>query len=80
MGIVNVYNMVIKTRYSIGDIVWFLRSNKVLSAPIGRIEYSTDGKFYSLSYQLKGYMETLHPDSFQEHQLFQTKEELINSL
>nr|DAG98247.1 MAG TPA: hypothetical protein [Crassvirales sp.] len=72
--------MVIKTRYNIGEIVWFMRGNKVLSAPIGRIEYSTNGKFYSLSYQLKGYMECLHPDNFQEHQLFQTKKELIDSL
>lgn len=72
--------MVIKTKYNIGDEVWFMRNNKVLSAPIGRVEYSTDGKFYSLSYQLRGYMEGLHPDNFQEHQLFQTKEKLIDSL
>jgi len=72
--------MVIKIRYNIGDVVWFMKNNKVLSAPIGGVEYSTDGKYYSLSYQLKGYMEGLHPDRFQECQLFQTKKELIDSL
>jgi hypothetical protein len=72
--------MTIKTKYNIGDVVWFMKNNKALSAPVGKVEYSTDGKFYSLSYQLKGYMEGLHPDIFQECQLFETKEELIDSL
>lgn len=72
--------MILRTLYDIGDIVWFMKNNKVQSAPIGRISYSTDGRFYSLSYQLKGYMETLHPDNFQEGELFKTKKDLLESL
>lgn len=72
--------MTIRTLYSIGEVVWFMKNNKIHSAPVGRILYSTNGKIYSLSYQLKEYMETLHPDNFQENELFKTKEELLKSL
>lgn len=72
--------MIIRTLYNIGEVVWFIRNNKVCNAPIVKIHYSTDGKFYSLSYQLEGYCESLHPHNFQENELFKSKEELIKSL
>lgn len=68
--------MLIKTKYNIGDEVWFMFDGKPLNGKINRIsEYTIkievifeDGKEYLFSRDIKGF------------DLFPTKEELIKSL
>lgn len=72
--------MVIRTRYSIGDEVWFMRQNKAKCARVTKIEYSGNGKWHSLVYELEGYDTGLNPEKFPENTLFSSKQELIESL
>lgn len=79
---VNKWNkdMIIRTRYSIGEQVWFMRENKVHCAKVTGIEYSAHSKWHSLAYQLEGYDAGLNPVKFPENTLFISKQELIESL
>ena len=68
--------MSIKTKYNIGDVVWFMFDGKPLNGKVARIsEYTIkitvvfkDGKEYLFSRDIKGF------------NLFPTKEELLKSL
>lgn len=68
--------MSIKTKYNIGDDVWFMFDGKPLNGKVARIsEYTIkitvvfkDGKEYLFSRDIKGF------------KLFPTKEELLKSL
>ena len=68
--------MTIKTKYNIGDEVWFIFDGKPLNGKIAKIsEYTIkikvifkDGKDYLFSREIKGF------------NLFSTKEELLKSL
>ena len=69
--------MEIKTKYTIGDKVWWIRNNEIKSGSIDFILFKTTPTqpFY-LGY---GIHNEEYVD-FKEHELFPTKEELLKTL
>lgn len=69
--------MEIKTRYNIGDEVWWIKDNQIKSGIIDFILFkATPTQPFYLGY-------SVHDEDyagFKEHELFPTKEELLKSL
>ena len=75
--------MDIKTKYNIGDSVFFMNDNRVWqgeieSFDIGFSQRSSGEKYITISYCVK--TEFFTNFSVSEHKLFLTKEELLKSL
>ena len=75
--------MDIKTKYNIGDSVFFMNDNRVWqgeieSFDIGFSQRSSGEKYITISYCVK--TEFFTDFSVSEHKLFLTKEELLKSL
>lgn len=69
--------MIVKTKYDIGDTVFYMQENKVCSNKVDTIEVHIDKRDKELCYtKYCG----LGKFTLKEHQLFLTKEELIKSL
>lgn len=69
--------MKIETKYDISDNVWFMSNNSTKSALIVNWTISANGGNPIITYYVNnpGYDNT-----FKEHQLFPTKQDLLNSL
>lgn len=69
--------MEIKTKYNIGDKVWWIRDNQIKSGSIDFILFkATPTQPFYLGYGI-------HNEdfaNFKEHELFPTKQELLKSL
>lgn len=72
--------MVIKTKYNIGQEVFFLEESKIETGTVHSIEtYSTGGEINKVQYYLrttKGLVAESHPESL----LFQSRQQLLKSL
>lgn len=73
--------MTIETKFNIGDEVWFMSRSKCASSQVKGVRiYSIDGKYsyrsscIEIDYDLGDY------GSYEEFNLFRTKEELLDSL
>lgn len=69
--------MEIKTKWNIGDNVYFIGKNKVTYAPVTNIKYNHKNEGEKLSYSVG--LDLGIQDRY-ENELFFTKEELIASL
>ena len=71
--------MEIKTKFDVGDKVWFMLNSKPIEAKIYKINiYGTkDEKQTSITYSVES---SLYFGVFNEKKLYASKEELINSL
>ena len=73
--------MEIKTKFNIGDEVFYLDENKIKTKRIDSIQFDLyKDKSGGLRYRLEGFSKTGHWEYFKENELFSTKEELIASL
>jgi len=78
--------MEIKTKFDVGDKVWFMDSNKATEAEIWEVyikQYNVLGtngrKEINITYMLKN-LHLCYIGTFHEGKIYASKEELINSL
>lgn len=73
--------MKIETKYNLGDEVWFMRYDRIQSGHICEVlvRYTTPN-WYSEVYKVKEWNSGLNSPTFTTHELFKTKQELIESL
>ena len=69
------YKMVIETKFSIKDLVYFMKENKVRSNCIRHINIEVNGTIPKISYTIEN-----ERDYILEHLIFKSKEELLESL
>ena len=72
--------MTIKTKYNIGDEVWFMNENKACSDIITAIHIYRTETMSNVTY---GFGQSIHSQiiaTMSEQDLFSTKEELLKSL
>jgi len=72
--------MDIKTRYNIGDEVWFMNKNKACSDIITAVHTYRTETIFNITY---GFGKSIHSQiiaTMSEQDLFPTKEELLKSL
>lgn len=72
-----------KTKYDVGDSVWFMHNNKVQNKKIESINVNMDSvgvyKYYNIVvHDLMPIKQSMK--KFEEKDLFETKKELLNSL
>ena len=76
--------MTIKTKYNIGDEVWFMNANKVSTMKVWDIDIqirtSFDGQYVYGDYYRVYYYDFGSHNKVNESDLFPTKEELLKSL
>ena len=79
--------MEVKTKYSIGDTVWYMKDNRIHKGKISKINNtitstvtSNLGWYQKTTYHLFNYFSFKPKQEYQEHELYPTKEELIKSL
>ena len=72
--------MEIKTKYNIGDILFVLHQNKVCTIVISDITISIGRKYSQVSYISYTKDSNRYLGTFDESELFSTKEELLKSL
>ena len=66
--------MKVKTKYKIGDEVWYISNNQVKHQKIHGVGISVGATVTNIIYTLQG------NDKVEESHLFNTKEELLNTL
>jgi len=67
--------MEVESKYNLGDLVWLIYDNKAVRFKVTGVRISVeDADNYEVEYSLSDCTKRL------EHQLFDTKEELIKSL
>lgn len=72
--------MKINTKFSLGDQVYYMKSNKIHIGHITKICVSySEPNWYSESYYMKEDM-GLNPPFYSRNELFKTKEDLLKSL
>lgn len=72
--------MTFDTRFKLGDLVYYMKYNKICTGHISEIRVSyKEPNWYSESYYMKE--DTgLNPPSYSINELFKTKEDLLKSL
>ncbi len=72
--------MTFDTRFKLGDLVYYMKYNKIYTGHISEIHISyKEPNWYSESYYIKE--DTgLNPPFYSRNDLFKTKEELLKSL
>lgn len=79
--------MEIKTKYSIGDTVWYIEDNRVHKGKISKINNTITsvmtsklGWYQKTTYNLFNYFSFKPKKEYYENELFPSKEELFESL
>ena len=79
--------MEVKTKYSIGDIVWYMEDNRIHKGKVSKINNIITsavtaklGWYQKTTYNLFNYFSFKPKHEYQEYELYPTKEELIKSL
>ena len=73
--------MEIKTKFNIGDECYFLMCNKVNEAVVEQIQTSNSNLQSSIIYKIEeNPAGTQYTKLFLEHELFKTKQDLLDSL
>lgn len=72
--------MTIKTKYSIGDEVWFMNENKACSDVITAVHTYITETLLNITYGFGNTIQTQIVTTMKESDLFLTKEELLKSL
>jgi hypothetical protein len=75
--------MTINTKFNVGDFVYFIRNNQVITSKAGSISVLTGG--HSSTTEIKYHIIfnlglSTYTESIKESELFATKQELLNSL
>lgn len=70
--------MQISTKYSIGDTVWYMDKNNVVSSVVDNLVYERGRKVIGAEYNT--FYSLSNNDERNEKVLFQSKEELLKSL
>ena len=75
--------MTIETKFSIGDMVWFMWCNKAIQREIASVDVRVDGEEQYETYEIVGLEDdddALYDCSFELDDIYQTKQELLDSL
>lgn len=73
--------MLIKNKFKIGQIVWFIDKNHVKSGEVESLQFYADKNFsYYIEYGVSDYKDDFGRNCLTEHRLFASKDDLKKSL